>query len=81
MNEQRTHRATSADGSSDPVGLFGLARNTIRVAGETAASMASTSAVKSRSGAFTTRAPVSAPEISYMEKPYWLMSISVPGPA
>jgi hypothetical protein len=40
-----------------PVGLFGLARNTSRVAGDTAASMASTSAVRSRSGVLITRLP------------------------
>ncbi len=64
-----------------PVGLFGLATITIRVAGDTAASIASTSAVRLRSGTLTTVAPTAVPPISYMTKPCWLMMISSPGPA
>jgi hypothetical protein len=40
-----------------PVGLLGLARNTTRVRGETQRRIASTSAVKSVSGATTGVAP------------------------
>ena len=47
-----------------PVGLFGLARNTIRVAGDTAASMASMSATRFGSGTLITRAPIEMPMIS-----------------
>jgi hypothetical protein len=40
-----------------PVGLFGFAKNTILVAGETEAKIASASAVSRRSGVSTIRHP------------------------
>jgi len=55
-----------------PVGLFGLARNTIRVRGVTAASSASTSAVRSFSGAAIGVAPTDLAAIGYMRKPWRL---------
>ena len=51
----------------------------MHVRGDTAASMASTSAARSRSGAFTVVMPAAWPAISYSMKPWRLMIISPPG--
>ena len=59
-----TVSVSSSNGSMLPVGLLGFAKNTSRVEADTAASMASTSAVRSRSGALITRLPAYVPAIS-----------------
>ncbi len=64
-----------------PVGLFGLAMITIRVAGDTAASMASTSAPRFALRHLDHAGAHAVPAMSYMTKPCALMIISVPGPA
>ena len=62
-------RRTASDDRQLPVGLFGLARNSNRVRAVTRSISASTSAVRSRSGAATGVAPTDRAAIGYMRKP------------
>ena len=64
-----------------PVGLFGLARNTMRVRSLTHPRIASTSAVRLASAAATGVAPTPRVAIGYIVNPCSLWTVSSPGPA